>query len=303
MKFFRHGQVGKEAPGVCTDAGAHRDASAYAADFDEEFFAADGLRDLGAWTGGEAAAGQAAGSEPATGEAAPAGGGGDDWIPARFGAPIARPSKVVAVGLNYRAHAAETGSALPGEPMIFMKATSAMCGPNDDLVIPKGSECTDYEVELAVVIGKRARYVEKAAALEYVAGYTICIDYSERDWQKNRSGQFVKGKSSDTFAPMGPYLVPADQLDPSDLRLWLTVNGEMRQDSSTADMIFDVPKVVAAISGYMSLLPGDVIITGTPSGVGMGFDPPRFLRPGDVVEYGIEGIGEGRQQVVAHPDS
>jgi 2-keto-4-pentenoate hydratase/2-oxohepta-3-ene-1,7-dioic acid hydratase in catechol pathway len=291
MKLFRHGQVEEESAGVCPEAGKHLDASAQTADYDEAFFAANGLLDLRDWVASNAAA------------AGPVEERGEDWVPARFGAPIARPSKIIAVGLNYGEHAAETGSGLPGEPMIFMKATSAMCGPNDDLVIPKGSECTDYEVELAVVIGKRARYVEKADALDYVAGYTICIDYSERDWQKNRSGQFVKGKSSDTFAPMGPYLVPADELDPSDLRLWLKVNGEMRQDSSTADMIFDVPTVVAAISTYMSLLPGDVISTGTPSGVGLGFDPPRFLRPGDVVEYGIEGIGEGRQQVVAHHDS
>ncbi len=229
----------------------------------------------------------------------------DPWPPVdpatvRLGAPIARPSKLIGVGLNYRGHAAEIGSALPDEPKIFMKATTAMCGPNDDVVIPRGSESTDYEVELAIVIGTRARYVSKDQALNHVVGYTICIDYSERDWQKNRSGQFVKGKSSDTFAPMGPYLVPAADLDPSNLRLWLKVNGEMRQDATTADMIFDMPTVVAAISEFMTLLPGDVITTGTPAGVGAGFDPPRFLRPGDVVEYGIEGIGEGRQRVVAY---
>ncbi len=161
-------------------------------------------------------------------------------------------------------------------------------------------EHTDYEVELAIAIGRQARYLDAAQAVQYIAGYTICIDYSERDWQKNRSGQFVKGKSSDTFAPMGPYLVPADEIDPSDLRLRLAVNGEPRQDATTADMIFDVPTIVASISEYMTLLPGDVITTGTPSGVGLGHDPPVFLREGDVVEYSIEGIGEGRQEVVLY---
>jgi 2-keto-4-pentenoate hydratase/2-oxohepta-3-ene-1,7-dioic acid hydratase in catechol pathway len=283
MKLFRHGEIGRERPGVWTEDRGHLDLSGFTVDFDETFFADRGIERLRAWL--------LEGAECPT----------IDPDSARFGAPVTRPSKIIGVGLNYRDHVAETCSSLPSEPMIFMKATSAMCGPNDDVVLPRGSEHTDYEVELAVVIGTRGRYLDPAQALRHIAGFTVCIDYSEREWQKNRSGQFVKGKSSDTFAPIGPYLVPADEIESSDLRLQLAVNGEPRQDSTTAHMIFDVPTIVASISEYMTLLPGDVITTGTPSGVGLGFDPPRFLRAGDIVEYSIDGIGDGRQEVVASP--
>ena len=286
MKLFRHGDIGAERPGVWTEERGHLDVSGLTTDFDEAFFAEGGIEGLR----------DAFGDESRSAEECPP----IEPSSIRFGAPIARPSKIIGVGLNYREHVAETGSALPSEPKIFMKATSALCGVRDAVVLPRGSEHTDYEVELAVVIGKRARYLDAEQAIDHIAGYTICIDYSEREWQKNRSGQFVKGKSSDTFAPMGPYLVPADEIDPSDLRLRLAVNGEPRQDSTTAEMIFDVPTIVASISEYMTLLPGDVITTGTPSGVGLGYDPPRFLREGDVVEYSIEGIGEGRQVVVPY---
>ncbi len=298
MKLFRHGEMGAERPGVWTEDRGHLDVSDFMADFDQAFFASGGIARLRDWL--RLGAPNGAGTRPraATPEATEC--PSIDPKVTRFGAPLARPSKIIGVGLNYRDHVAETGSSLPSEPKIFMKATTAMCGPNDAVVLPRGSEHTDYEVELAIVIGEQARYLDAAQAAHYIAGYTICIDYSERDWQKNRSGQFVKGKSSDTFAPMGPYLVPADEIDPSDLRLRLAVNGEPRQDAATADMIFDVPTIVASISEYMTLLPGDVITTGTPSGVGLGFDPPRFLREGDVVEYSIEGIGEGRQVVVSY---
>jgi 2,4-didehydro-3-deoxy-L-rhamnonate hydrolase len=217
----------------------------------------------------------------------------------RFGPPVTRPSKLVAIGLNYRAHAVEMGSKIPGDPMLFMKATTAISGVTDVLELPPNSSEVDYEVELALVIAQKTPRggVTPAEASAYIAGYTICNDYSERDWQKNRHGQFVKGKSADGFAPLGPVLVPADRLDPKDLRLWLSVNGEPRQDGRTSDLIFDVPKLVSAISGYMTLLPGDVITTGTPSGVGMGRTPPTYLKAGDIVEYGIEGIGIGRQVV------
>jgi 2-keto-4-pentenoate hydratase/2-oxohepta-3-ene-1,7-dioic acid hydratase in catechol pathway len=286
MKLLRYGKPGEERVAIQEPSGDWADAHDFVArnggDVGEAFLDGGGLEGLGHWLA----------DNPDRHHL--------DLEHLRIGSPVARPSKIIGVGLNYSDHAAETGSALPTEPKIFMKATTALSGPFDDLVIPAGSSCTDYEVELAVVIGRTARSVAAANATDFVAGYTICIDYSERDWQKNRSGQFVKGKSADTFAPLGPCLVTPDELDPSDVRLWLEVNGEPRQDARTSSMIFDVPELIASISSYMTLLPGDVITTGTPSGVGLGFDPPRFLRPGDVVEFGIEGIGEGRQNVRVH---
>ncbi len=217
----------------------------------------------------------------------------------RIGPAIARPSKIVCVGLNYRDHALETGAQIPSEPMLFMKASSAVCGPNDDLRLPRGSLKTDWEVELGVVIGKTARYVEEAAALEHVAGFVLLNDYSERAFQKERGGQFTKGKSADTFAPIGPFLVTADAIDASDLRLWLTVNGQPCQDSRTSALLFSVPELIAYISSFMTLLPGDLISTGTPAGVGAGRNPPSFLEAGDIVEFGIDGLGEARQVVIA----
>lgn len=213
-----------------------------------------------------------------------------------YTAPIARPSKIVCIGLNYAKHAAESGMAVPPEPVIFFKSTTALCGPNDDVIIPRGSQKTDWEVELAVIIGKKASYIEESEAMDYIAGYTLHNDYSERAFQLERSGQWVKGKSNDTFAPLGPYLVTKDEIpNPHNLRLWLSVNGEMLQDSNTDDMVYNIPFVIAYLSQFMTLLPGDVISTGTPFGVGLGFNPPRYLKAGDVVELGIDGLGTQRQ--------
>jgi 2-keto-4-pentenoate hydratase/2-oxohepta-3-ene-1,7-dioic acid hydratase in catechol pathway len=194
----------------------------------------------------------------------------------------------------------ETGADLPTEPLVFFKATTALCGPNDDLVIPPGSRKTDWEAELAIVVGKSATYVPEERAMGHVAGYALHNDYSERTWQLERGGQWVKGKSFDTYAPIGPFLATRDEIgDPHDLRLWLDVNGERLQESTTSDLIFRVPALVSYVSQFMTLLPGDVISTGTPAGVGLGFDPPRYLNPGDVVELGIDGLGSSRQRAVA----
>jgi 2-keto-4-pentenoate hydratase/2-oxohepta-3-ene-1,7-dioic acid hydratase in catechol pathway len=218
----------------------------------------------------------------------------------RWGAPVCRPSKIVCIGLNYRHHAEETGAAIPTEPIIFFKASSALVGPNDDLVIPRGSEKTDWEVELAIVIGAAARYVTEASALHHVAGYALHNDYSERAFQLERGGQWVKGKSADSFAPLGPFVATPDEIpDVQNLPLSLRVNGETMQNGNTSDMIFGVPALVSYLSRFMTLLPGDVISTGTPAGVGMGQKPPRFLRPGDVCELTIEGLGSSRQRAVA----
>ena len=219
----------------------------------------------------------------------------------RLGAPLVRPSKIVCVGLNYAKHAAESGMAVPKEPVLFFKATSAIVGPNDDVIIPKGSEKTDWEVELAVVIGKKASYVSEADALDHVAGYVLHNDYSERAFQIEREGQWVKGKSCDTFAPVGPFIATKDEIkDPNNLNLWLKLNGEKVQDSSTSDFIFNIQEVVSYISQFMTLLPGDIISTGTPFGVGLGFNPPKYLKAGDVVELGIEGLGSSKQTAKAY---
>ncbi|AQG78094.1 fumarylacetoacetate hydrolase family protein [Spirosoma montaniterrae] len=281
MKLFRFGPDGHEQPGVLLANGQHIDVTHFGEDFDESFFASNGLQRLTHWLEAHAP----------TCPAIPA--------DARFGPCIKRPSKIVCVGLNYAKHAAETGAASPAEPIMFFKATTAICGPNDNLIIPKRSEKTDWEVELAVIIGKRATYVELDDAMDYVAGYAVHNDYSERAWQLERGGQWMKGKSADTYAPIGPYLVTTDDVpNPNSLHLWLNVNGERLQDSNTDDMIFNVPTLVSYISQFMTLLPGDVISTGTPAGVGLGLKPPRYLKPGDVVELGIEGLGEQRQVAV-----
>ncbi|MCG8384808.1 MAG: fumarylacetoacetate hydrolase family protein, partial [Cytophagales bacterium] len=223
--------------------------------------------------------------------------------PSRLGPPVHRPGKIICVGLNYRKHAAESGMEVPGEPVLFFKATSSMAGPYDDIVIPKDSEKTDWEVELAVVIGKKASYVSEENAMEHVAGYVLHNDVSERAFQLERGGQWVKGKSADTFAPLGPYVVTKDEIpDPHQLRLWLKLNEEIVQDSNTNDLVFDIPTLVSYISRFMSLCPGDIISTGTPAGVGLGLDPPRYLKPGDVVELGVEGLGVSKQQVKAYQD-
>ena len=263
--------------------GRRVDVSGFGGDYDEAFFGANGLERLARWLAKE-------------GRAAPV--VGED---ARLGPPVCRPSKIVCIGLNYRDHAKETGQALPAEPVLFFKATTALSGPNDDVIIPKGSTKTDWEVELAVVIGRLASYVERNAALDHVAGYVLHNDYSERAFQLERGGQWVKGKSCDTFAPLGPFLATPDEIpDVHNLPMWLKVNGETKQSGSTKDLVFDVPALVSYISQFMTLLPGDVISTGTPAGVGLGQKPPRFLADGDVVELGIEGLGSSRQRLRAY---
>jgi 2-keto-4-pentenoate hydratase/2-oxohepta-3-ene-1,7-dioic acid hydratase in catechol pathway len=276
MKLLRFGEPGQEKPGVRIQ-NDHYDVSAFGEDFGENFFASNGLKRL------------------------------EDWLKknpnlpkidqsVRLGAPFTRPSKIICVGLNYSDHAKETGAKIPTEPIIFFKSTTALVGPNDNLIIPRNSTKTDWEVELAVVIGKKATYVEKHEAMEYVAGYCVHNDYSEREFQLERNGQWVKGKSCDTFAPMGPYLVTKDEIqDVANLRLVLTVNGKVFQDGNTSNMVFDVPFLVSYISQFMTLLPGDVISTGTPAGVGLGFNPPIYIKAGDVIELTIEGLGRQKQ--------
>jgi len=282
MKLIRFGQATKEKPGILLEDGTRLDVSAFGVDYDENFFANGGLNALREWLRSE----QVPAPRVSQSE--------------RLGPPICRPSKIVCIGLNFRDHAAETKAQPPAEPVIFFKSTTAVVGPNDDLVIPKDAEKVDWEVELAVVIGKKANYINKDAALEFVAGYMLHNDYSERGFQMERGGQWVKGKSADTFAPFGPFLATVEEIPRSDqLGMWLTVNGVYRQKSTTAQMIFDVPTLVSYVSQFMTLLPGDVISTGTPAGVGLGMKPAQYLQPGDVVELGIDRLGESRQRVVA----
>lgn len=285
MKLIRFGEPGNERPGVLLTDGARIDTSGFRStgvfDYDEEFFAGDGLEQLGEWIRDRAQ------TAPRVSPSI------------RLGPPIDRPSKIVCIGLNFRDHAAESKMELPKEPVIFFKSTTSLVGPNDPLMIPRGATKVDWEVELAVVIGKKALYVSTEEALNFVAGYVLHNDYSERTFQLERGGQWVKGKSADTFAPLGPFLATADEISVvSRLTMWLKVNGEMRQNSSTANMIFNVPMLVSYVSQFMTLLPGDVISTGTPAGVGLGMSPPRYLKAGDFVELGIERLGESRQQVV-----
>lgn len=283
MKLIRFGAPGHERPGLLLGDGRRIDASACGGDFDEDFFGGDGLVRLAAWSRANAATAPTV----APGE--------------RLGPCIARPSKIVCIGLNFADHARESGAEIPKEPILFFKSTTALCGPDDDVVIPRGSRKTDWEVELAVVIGRRASYVAEADAMSHVAGYALHNDYSEREWQLERGGQWVKGKSCDTFAPLGPFLATRDEIaDPHALPMWLSVNGVKRQNSSTAQMIFGVPRLVSYISQFMTLLPGDIISTGTPPGVGLGLKPtPVFLTTGDIVELGIEGLGNSRQRAIS----
>ena len=282
MKLIRFGPAGRERPGLLLPDGRRIDASGFGQDFDEPFFAGDGVQRLARWA---ADSGQRAAVVA------------DDE---RLGPPLCRPSKIVCVGLNYRDHARESGMAVPSEPVIFLKATTAIVGPNDDVIIPRGSVKTDWEVELAIVIGKKASYVDEASALDHVAGYVLHNDYSERAFQLERGGQWVKGKSCDTFAPLGPFIATPDVIgDVHDLSMWLTVNGERKQSGSTSNLVFGVPVLVSYISQFMTLLPGDVISTGTPAGVAMGHTPVRFLQDGDVVALGIDGLGESRQRLRA----
>ncbi|MCG6924177.1 MAG: fumarylacetoacetate hydrolase family protein [Acidobacteria bacterium] len=281
MKLIRFGSTGAEKPGLIAANGTRVDASAFGEDWDEPFFGSDGLSRLARW------AGRNLDSAPRV---------PDD---VRLGPPIGRPSKIICIGLNYADHARESGAALPKEPVLFYKATTALSGPDDDVVLPRGSTKTDWEVELAVVIGRRARYVSLEEADAFIAGYALHNDYSEREHQLEREGQWVKGKSADTFAPLGPFLATPDEVgDVGKLDLWLTVNGESRQKGTTANMVFGVSHVVSYVSQFMTLLPGDVISTGTPPGVGLGLNPPVYLKAGDVVECGVEGLGRQRQRIV-----
>jgi 2,4-diketo-3-deoxy-L-fuconate hydrolase len=280
MKLIRFGNPGQEKPGVVID-GKQLDVSAYVQDYNEAFFAADGLATL------ETLLKEKAGSLPEL----PAG--------TRLGSPVARPSKIVCIGLNYIDHARETNATPPPEPVIFMKSTTALVGPDDQVMIPRNSVKTDWEVELAIVIGKKASYVEESEALDYVAGYTLHNDVSEREFQLERAGTWDKGKGCDTFAPVGPWLVTKDEIaDVHKLRLWLKLNGQTVQDGNTSNLIFRIPFLIAYTSQFMTLLPGDIISTGTPAGVGMGMKPQRYLVPGDIMELGIDGLGTSRQEVI-----
>lgn len=282
MKLIRFGAFGKEKPGVHID-GTNYDVSAFVQDYNEAFFESNGLQTLAKVVEEN-----------------------KENLPVvhdntRLGSPVARPSKIVCIGLNYAKHAKETNAAIPKEPIIFFKSTTSLVGPNDTITIPKNSVKTDWEVELAFVIGKKASYVEIDEAMDYVAGYALHNDVSEREFQLERGGTWDKGKGCDTFAPIGPWLVTKDEIaDPHNLRLWLKLNDKMMQDSNTDDLIFNIPYLVSYISQFMTLLPGDIVSTGTPSGVGLGFTPNIFLKEGDVVELGIDGLGVSKQNVVAY---
>jgi len=282
MKLIRFGEPNKEKPGVHIN-GKNYDVSGFIQDFDEKFFEHGGLLHL-------------------------------EWMIAkhdsmllpvpdgvRLGCPVAHPSKILCIGLNYAKHAKETNAQIPKEPILFMKSTTAITGPNDVIMIPKDSVKTDWEVELAFVMGKKASYVSEEEAMDYVAGYVLHNDVSEREFQLERGGTWDKGKGCDTFAPLGPWMVTKDEIaDPHKLRLWLSVNGQMMQDGNTDDLIFNIPQLVSYLSKFMTLLPGDIISTGTPAGVGLGFNPPVYLKPGDVVKLGIDGLGESQQSVIAY---
>jgi len=283
MKLIRFGKVGKEKPGIILANETRIDVSDFGSDYDELFFGNNGIQRL------------------------------KDWLEInkencpvlnksiRLGVPLVRPSKIVCVGLNYTKHAEESGMEIPKEPVLFFKATSALSGPFDQIIIPKNSKKTDWEVELAIIIGKKASYITEEEALYHVAGYVLHNDVSEREFQLERSGQWVKGKSSDTFAPIGPFIATKDEIkNPNNLNLWLKVNDKIMQDSCTSDFIFNVQHVISHISQFMTLLPGDIISTGTPFGVGLGLTPPLYLKHGDIVELGVEGLGESKQHVITY---
>jgi 2-keto-4-pentenoate hydratase/2-oxohepta-3-ene-1,7-dioic acid hydratase in catechol pathway len=280
MKLVRFGKEGQEKPGVHIN-GTNYDVSAFIKDYDESFFTNNGLEKLAEVVAKEKLT--SIDSEE------------------RIGAAVARPSKILCIGLNYAKHAKETGAAIPTEPILFMKSTTSLSGPFDPIIIPKNSEKTDWEVELAVVIGKKASYVDKQEAMDYVAGYVLHNDVSERAFQLERGGTWDKGKGCDSFAPLGPWMVTKDEIaNPHNLRLWLSLNGKMMQDGNTDDLIFNIPQLISYSSQFMTLLPGDVISTGTPAGVGLGFSPNIYLKPGDLVELGIDGLGTSKQAVVAY---
>lgn len=281
MKLIRFGEAGKEKTGVIINDKRY-DTSAFGQEYDERFFETDGLSRLADFIKSNT-------NLPEVAE------------DVRLGCPIGRPSKILCIGLNYADHAKETGATPPTEPVLFMKSTTSLTGPFDDVVIPKDSVKTDWEVELAVVIGKKANYVNEADALNYVAGYVLHNDVSEREFQLERGGTWDKGKGCDTFAPIGPFMATPDEVkDVNNLRLWLKLNGKIMQDGNTANFIFKIPHIIAYVSKFMTLLPGDVISTGTPAGVGLGFKPPLYLKPGDVMELGIEGLGQAKQVLKAY---
>lgn len=283
MKLLRYGPAGQERPGILDDHGRLRDLSGHIPDLAGEVLNPDRLRALTILDGGSLPLVEGS---------------------LRLGPPVAGIGKILGIGLNYRSHAEETGATPGAEPLVFSKAITALNGPNDSIMIPRGSVKTDWEVELAVVIGATALYVEERNALDYVAGYAVINDVSERSFQKERGGEFIKGKSADTFAPIGPWLVTKDEVsDPQALSLWLDVNGRRRQTGNTSDMIFSVAYLISHLSQFMTLLPGDIIATGTPAGVGAGCKPPEFLKPGDVVELGVERLGRQRQEVIAYAPS
>lgn len=279
MKLIRFGDKGNEKPGIIDAAGTIRDVSSIVSDYGPETLSPELLDKL---------ASADLGSLPAAPEGV------------RIGSPVSRIGHFIAIGLNYADHAAETGAAIPSEPIVFSKAPNSLCGPNDDVLMPRGSQKLDWEVELAIVIGKRADYVEEKDALDYVLGYALCNDVSEREYQAERGGQWMKGKSAPTFGPLGPWIATRDEIaDPQNLDMFLDVNGERCQTGSTKTMIFGVAHIVSYLSQFMVLEPGDVITTGTPPGVGLGMKPPRFLKAGDTMHLGVAGLGEQKQTVVA----
>lgn len=282
MKLIRHGELNKERPGIVID-NSNYDLSDFGEDYNEQFFETNGLQRLEKFLT----------ANKSSLKKLPAG--------TRIGSPVARPSKIVCIGLNYADHAKETGAAIPSEPVIFMKSTTALCGPYDDVIIPKNSVKSDWEVELAVVIGKKAAYVEQSHAMDYIAGYCLHNDLSEREFQLERNGTWDKGKGCDTFAPLGPWLVTKEEVvNPNNLKLWLKLNDKTMQNGSTSTFIFNVAHVVSYVSHFMTLLPGDVISTGTPPGVGLGMNPQLYLKPGDVMELGIDGLGTSKQKCVVY---
>ncbi|MEY2917738.1 MAG: hypothetical protein RIS73_1452 [Bacteroidota bacterium] len=282
MKLIRFGELNKEKPGVCIN-GINYDVSGFINDYNESFFANGGLPHL-AWMLEQ---------HKEMLKKIPDG--------VRLGSPVARPSKIICIGLNYADHAKETNAKPPAEPVIFMKASTALCGPFDDVVIPKNSVKTDWEVELAVVISAKASYIDEANAMDYVAGYCLHNDVSEREFQLEKGGTWDKGKGCDTFAPIGPWLVTKDEMaDVHNLKLWLKVNDVPMQNGTTANLIFNIPFLVSYVSQFMTLLPGDIISTGTPAGVGLGFNPPIYLKPGDIMELGIDGLGTSKQKCIAY---
>ena len=282
MKLIRFGAIGKEKPGVIINEKRY-DVSSIVSDFNEAFFDENGLEKLK----------KALESNPVLPEVS---------ADVRLGSPVARPSKIICIGLNYVDHCKETGASIPTEPIIFFKSTTSLCGPNDDLIIPKNSEKTDWEIELAFVVGKKASYVEEAEALDYVAGYALLNDYSERAFQIEMGGQWAKGKGCDTFAPLGPFLATQDEIaDVNNIPMWLTVNGKKFQNSNTSNLVFKIPFLVHYLSQFMTLLPGDIISTGTPPGVGLGIKPdPIYIKAGDVIELGMDGLGSSKQVAKAY---